>query len=176
MKLYGLDPSAKPKEHFGNGIWSNPTKLRHIFWNWKQFWVSVGNWETCNHGGEGLIQRLGIYWPKGMLVAWAQGLLGRKRIGPLHMDFLWVISSARVGSEAVDSRVEDFASSLPALFTVYVLESSRNARVRFRETQNHCLVLVSRCWSLWRCFRTSTQEKQFFNLPVCTLFPALWVS
>lgn len=141
MKLYGLDPTAKPKEHFGNGIWSNPTKLRHIFWNWKQFWVSVGNWETCNHGGEGLIQRLGIYWPKGMLVAWAQGLLGRKRIGPLHMDFLWVISSARVGSEAVDSRVEDFASSLPALFTIYVLESSRNARVRFRETQNHCLVL-----------------------------------
>lgn len=70
-----------------------------------------GNWETCNHGGEGLIQRLGTYWLMGMLVAWAQGLLGRKRIGPLHMDFLWVISSARVGSEAVDSRVEDFASS-----------------------------------------------------------------
>ena len=69
----------------------------------------------------------------GMLVAWAQGLLGRKRIGPLHMDFLWVISSARVGSEAVDSRVEDFASSLPALFTIYVLESARSARVRFRE-------------------------------------------
>lgn len=158
MKLYGLDPTAKPKEHFGNGIWSNPTKLRHIFGNWKQFWVSVGNWETCNHGGEGLIQRLGIYWPMGMLVAWAQGLLGRKRIGPLHMDFLWVISSARVGSEAVDSRVEDFASSLPALFTIYVLESARNARVRFRETQNHCLVLVSRCWSLWRYFRASTQE------------------
>ena len=109
----------------------------------------------------------------GMLVAWAQGLLGRKRIGPLHMDFLWVISSARVGSEAVDSRVEDFASSLPALFTIYVLESARSARVRFRETQNHCLVLVSRCWSLWRYFRASTQEKQFFNLPVCTLFPTL---
>ena len=106
----------------------------------------------------------------------AQGLLGRKRIGPFHMDFLWVISSARVGSEAVDSRVEDFASSLPALFTIYVLQSARNARVRFRETQNHCLVLVSRCWSLWRYFRASTQEKQFFNLPVCTLFPTLWVS
>ena len=135
-----------------------------------------GNWETCNHGGEGLIQRLGTYWLMGMLVAWAQGLLGRKRIGPLHMDFLWVISSARVGSESVDSRVEDFASSLPALFTIYVLESARNARVRFRETQNHCLLLVSRCWSLWRYFRASTQEKQFFNLPVCTLFPTLWVS
>lgn len=126
-----------------------------------------GNCETCNHGVEGLIQRLGTYWLMGMLVARAQGLLGRKRIGPLH---------ARVGSEAVDSRVEDFASSLPALFTIYVLESARNALVRFRETQNHCLLLVSRCWSLWRYFRASTQEKQFFNLPVCTLFPTLWVS
>lgn len=134
-----------------------------------------GNWETCNHGGEGLIQRLGTYWLMGMLGAWAQGLLERKRICPLHMDFLWVISSALVGSEAVDSRVEDFASTctLPALFTIYALESARNARVRFRETQNHRLLLVSRCWSLWRFFRTSTQEKQFFNLLVCTLFPTL---
>ena len=176
MKLYGLDPTAKPKEHFGNGIWSNPTKVRHIFGTENNSESRFGNWETFNHGGEGLIQRLGTYWLMGMLVAWAQGLLGRKRIGPLHMDFLWVISSAQVRSEAVDSRVEDFASTLPALFTIYVLESARNACFRFRETQNHRLLLVSRCWSLWRYFRASTQEKQFFNLPVCTLFPTLWVS